>query len=158
MQEQEHKWQVIGRGKAGWHAKSLACSSSGGELEQRRYASGAVSPGPGYAAEALDGALVYDAEQADEAAFRDFVISGPMLDLHLPPGGVRRFGAEGRETARRMLPGLAGAYRTLAAVAQSESYTGLDQAGLGIWERLLRAIPGVRFGRVRSGQVEWETE
>lgn len=67
--------KIIGRGKAGWHSEGIGeqsysssvstVSSSGGDLES-------------YAKDAQDETPVYDAEDADNSAFIDFVYSGPV--------------------------------------------------------------------------------
>ena len=138
-----NKWQVIGRGKAGWHANKARSSSSRGSLET-------------YATEAEEGALVYDAFDADESDFIDFVMNGPTLSLELGPDEVDRFNKNDRERASLMLPGLSGGFDTLVAKAISdESWSGLDRVGVNVYESLLRKVGGVRFGRVSNGQVEW---
>ncbi len=110
----------------------------------------------GYLQDAAEGCLVYDAEGADREVFSALVISGPMCDPALPPEGVSRFGADLREAATRMAPGLAGAFGTLATLAQSPSYSGLDTVGVDVYRDLLRTVPGIKIGRVVSGQIEWE--
>jgi hypothetical protein len=61
-----------------------------------------------------------------------------------------------RETAAFMAPALGGAYQTLAIMAQSRQYSGLDSVGVGIYRELLRAIPGIKIGTVRDGAIVWE--
>jgi len=141
----DERYGIIGRGKAGWHAAAHNMSSSGGTLD-------------GYVAQAAEGALVYDADGADYDAFARLVISGPMVDPGLPAGGVHRF--MDRESAARMAGpgGLDGAFQTLATLAQSESYSGLDYVACDVYERLLRTIPGVKIGHVRNGLIEWDDE
>lgn len=136
------KWAVIGRGFAGWHATGLNTTGSGGDIAD-------------YLASAADGALVYDAEDADRGAYVRHVMAGPMLDPSLPPDGVKKFGEDLADTAAHMLPGLSGGFAVLAAAAQSPSYGGLDSVGVGVFERLLRAIPGVKIGHVQGGVVVW---
>mgnify|MGYP001589621265 CR=1 FL=1 len=152
------RWAVIGRGFNGWHAAAPNVTSSGGHLDDYLWRG---EPTTGYASEAAEGALVYDAEacEADEAgrnAYIDLVLRGPMLDCALPPDGVSKFSLEGRQAARRMLDGLQGAFATYATLAQDEKFTGLDYVGLGIYEALLRRVPGIKIGRVRGGKVIWE--
>jgi hypothetical protein len=84
------------------------------------------------------------------------VISGPICSADLEPDQVDRFTARDRETAARMLPGLGGAFQTFALLAQSEKFSGLDRVGVGVYEALLRKVPGIKIGRVRNGAVEWE--
>ena len=153
-----YRWHVVGRGLAGWHvcgvdADGNSVSGSGGDLEDRSWPSGFCA---GYVSEAVEGALVYDGEEADDGAFIDFVVSGPMVDPKLSPDGVRRFGETERRPAARMLVGLQGAYAVMAAAAQDERYGGLDSVGVGVYERLLRGVPGVKIGHVRGGKVVWE--
>ena len=153
------EWLIIGRGFAGWHAKSVDCSSSGGDLLPYTFWTGEKCAG--YLAGALEGCLVYDAADMERtpegrAAFTQFVCSGPMVDLSLAPDGVSRFGKEDREAAARMLPGLSGGYATLAAIAiADETYSGLDSVGIGVYESLLRKLPGMRVGHVREGVIVW---
>lgn len=138
-------WKVIGRGLVGWHAKSDGCSSSGGDLE-------------GYVKEAVDGCLVYSAEEADREQFITSVIVGPMVKTSLPPNKVERFSVEDRECALDMVTvgGLSGGFRTYALMAQSEMFSGLDYVGVGVFEGLLRRIPGMRIGHYVEGEVIWE--
>lgn len=142
------KYDIIGQGFAGWHAKATNCSSSGGTLEE-------------YLTEAREGALVYDASKSDYNAFCKLVISGPIVRSNLPPKTVKRFGAEDAEAARRMLPGLSGGFEIIAAkaiaeVASGKKFSSLDEISTDLFEDLLREIPGVRIGHVVNGKVEWE--
>lgn len=146
------KWAIIGRGRAGWHAAAKNVTSSGGTLEPATYWTGA--PIAGYAAEAQEGALVYDARDADEAAFTHFVISGPMVDPGLPPEGVNRF--DDKDAAARMAPFMAGAFQVLAQAAQLDDYSGLDYVGIAVYRRLLAQVPGVRFGTIQNGIAVWD--
>ena len=141
MKRPQRTWAVIGRGWVGWHASGHNVTGSGGTLE-------------GYLAEALHGALVYDASEADEDAFQCFVIRGPMVDPTLPPGAWKKW--EGHTTALAMLPGLGGDFATLARGA-IEGGTSLDYVAPDVYERLLReCVPGVRLGRVDdSGAIAW---
>jgi len=142
------KYDIIGQGFAGWHAKAKNCSSSGGTLAK-------------YLTEAREGALVYDASKSDYNAFCKLVISGPIVRPDLPPGTVKRFGDEDAEAARRMLPGLSGGFEVIAAKAIAEvksgkKFSSLDEISTDLFESLLREIPGVKIGRVVNGAVEWE--
>ena len=146
-------WKVIGRGFNGWHAKASNCSSSGAYAENDCDV---------YAKEAADGCLVYDARALERtphaAAFVKHTISGPMVNVDLDPQGVRRFNDSDREAAARMLPGPSGGFETIAAMAiVDKTYSGLDYVGVGIYEALLRKIPGIRFGRVQAGVIVWES-
>lgn len=138
---------IIGRGKAGWHASGICngnrCSSSGGTLE-------------GYAKDAKTGTPVYDADKADTDAFTSLVISGPMVDPTLEPGTVKRFGEDEKRAMLGMLPGLGGAFATLATLAMAD-VSSLDYVATDVYLAMLRErVPGVRFGRVERGSVVWE--
>jgi hypothetical protein len=138
-------WSVIGRGKAGWHAKAAdeySTSSSGGDLK-------------GYLADAADGALVYDADEAEYGAYVDLVFAGPMCDPNLGEYECRRFGAQDRETLARMSPGLGGGFLAVAAL-EKVGLCSLDYVGVGAYRDLLRAVPGVKVGSVKAGEVCWE--
>ena len=150
----EKTWHVIGRGKAGWFAQGLNVRSSGGDLNPYTYWTGEKCGG--YVGEAVEGCFAYDAENAPDEVYVEFVLSGPMVDPKLGPEEVDSFTQKDRETAARMMSGLGGGYKTLAAVAQDEKYGGLDRVGVGIYERLLRQIPGIKFGRVHNGAIVWE--
>jgi hypothetical protein len=143
--KEKENWLKIGRGFAGWHANKDCCSSSGGSLE-------------GYIEEAAEGCLVYDAEGTDFNTFAKLVISGPMVKFTLPAGQVERFSDEDRAAARRMLPGLSGGFDTVATLAQSITYCGLDYVALDVYEALLRAVPGMKVGHVVKGKIVWESE
>lgn len=149
------RFHVIGRGFNGWHATGVNISSSGGTLED--------CPGcKGYVGEAINGALVYDADpiRTDpdrSSAYVSWVFGGPMVDPSLPPDGCRKFGADVRKVALRMSDGLEGAFRVFAGLAQDEEFGGLDYVGVGLFEALLRKIPGVKIGHVVDGAVAWES-
>lgn len=146
-------YHVVGRGMAGWHAKGINVSSSGGDLDNGMYWTG--EPTIGYRHKAIDGALVYDAKDADPAAFARLIISGPMVDPALPPDGVSRFADH--ETAARMAPVLSGAFQTIALAASSPGYSGLDTVGVSVYRELLRAVPGIKIGTIRTGgTIDWE--
>jgi hypothetical protein len=153
------EWHVIGRGFNGWHAKGVNVSSSGGDIVPRTFWTGERMAT--YTEQAVEGALVYDAKACEEseegrAAFIKLVFSGPMVNPELPPNGVEHFSDADRKAALRMLPGLSGGYDTLAMLAQSEAFTGLDYIGVGVFEALLRSVPGVRIGHVKNGAIAWE--
>lgn len=148
------RWDVIGRGFNGWHATGDGISSSGGDLNGYEYWTGAKVAG--YLAEAKEGALVYDAENADVPAFVEFVVNGPMVQPTLPPDAVFSFDGKARQSLAHMAPALGGGYRALALAAQDEKYTGLDRVGVAVFERLLRKVPGIKIGKVHNGAVIWE--
>jgi hypothetical protein len=146
MKKQKDNYKVIGRGKAGWHAKTTNMSSSGGSLET-------------YAEQAAENCLVYDADATDYDLFAKLIIAGPMVDVDLPENTVDRFTCEDRLTAKAMLPGFSGGFEKLAELAiENENFRGLDKVSIDVFERLLRQLPGMKIGRVVRGQVQWETE
>lgn len=154
-----HRWKVIGRGFAGWHAQAPNVSSSGGQLDPYTYRPGVECAG--YLAEAEDGALVYDADHLRDnpAAFTSFVIHGPMLDTSLGDDDTSRFTSDGRRTLSTMNGpgGLSGAFSTIATLAQDETFNGLDSVGSNVYKALLRReVPGIRIGHVVAGQIVWE--
>lgn len=145
---EKDKWHYIGRGFNGWHAQGIDISSSGGEYN-------------GYLAEAIDGALIYDAAHLSDIpeaaeAFAHMVISGPMLDPSLPSDGVNSFSSSDRRVALEMSPVLGGAFKTYALLAQYEKFSGLDCVGIGVFEGLLCKIPGIKIGHVYNGEVVWK--
>lgn len=150
----DSQWHVVGRGFAGWYAEGIDVSSSRGTLER-------------YLRDAADGALVYDADHLqdddDRRAYVSFVVNGPMVDPKLAPGTVNSLTRGERQVAGMMTGpgGLQGEFRTLALMAQDETYSGLDRVAVDVYERLLRAAcPNVRFGRVMystdRAYVRWE--
>ena len=146
MKKQKDNYKVIGRGKAGWHAKTTNMSSSGGSLET-------------YVEQAAENCLVYDADKTDYALFVRLIVSGPMIDVDLPPNTVDKFTERDREAAKRMLPGLSGGFEVIAKLAiDKEKYSGLDSVSLDVYEKLLRQLPGMKIGRVVHGKVVWESE
>jgi hypothetical protein len=147
MTTQKQPWLVIGRGFNGWHASRVNCSLSGAYGEAR---------GAELARDAADGALVYDASAADSGAFVRLVLSGPMVDPALPPDGVDSCSAGLRHAMLEMAPALGGAFQTYALAAQDEKFRGLDRVGTGVYEALLRTVPGVKIGRVVAGEIVWE--
>lgn len=118
-----NRWQLIGIGKAGWHANGVNVSSSGGTLGD-------------YLKDAADGALVYDAEAAEYGPFAKFIIAGPIPAPELEPDGFQPLGGEDNDP---------------------DQPRSLDRVGVARYIRLMRErCPGVQFGVVRNGQVEWE--
>jgi hypothetical protein len=147
-------YYVIGRGLAGWHATGKGVSSSGGSLYPQKWHAGGMTTG--YLEQAAEGALVYDASEADERSFYKLVISGPMVDPSLGPDEVNRFTTKDRDAMTQMLPGLQGGFKTLATLALDQNYGGLDKVGVNIYYTLLKQVSGMRLGHVRGGKVEWE--
>ena len=147
----QYNYIAIGRMKAGWHGADLGGgSSSGGQLES-------------YVQHAIDGAVVYDASEADYGACVSLVMSGPIFKPTLY--GVRRFN-DLAATARGMLPALEDGFHTLTASALAGAhvagYGSFDYVGWAEYRKLLETQLGsaVRFGRVaHSGSaacVRWD--
>ena len=137
MRYGETVYGVIGRGKAGWHA-------TGKYWQGNRWSHCSVSGmvGPDDHAGEAEGALVYDADAAPYDAFAHVVFSGPMADNTIPAGMVERaFGTWPR---------------TFETYDPASPPRGLDSVAVDVYERILREVPGVRFGRVVSGKVVWE--
>jgi hypothetical protein len=127
------QWHIIGRGKVGWHADAPNVRSSGGDIEPRVWHVDGSRMAP-YQETAREGAPVYDAIDADYEAFARFVIRGPMVDCNLAPDEWDKLGHDDP------LP------------------KSLDSVGVERYVNLLRArVPGVRFGRVHNGEIEWES-
>jgi len=147
----QSQWHVIGRGLAGWHAKGINVSSSGGDINPGVYWTGA--PTRGYLQDAIDGCLIYDASEADETAFTRLILSGPMCNPALEPTAHDRFGYGA--TAARMAPAMEGAFQALAVAASNPEYSGLDYVGVDRYRALLQTVPGIKIGTVRAGTIEW---
>ena len=151
----ESRWQIIGRGLAGWHAAGVDVNSSGGDLLPYRYWTGA--PVAGYLMEAAPECFVYDASAiSDEAArrFQTFVIRGPMARPGLTSDQAGRFSDQ--DALARMAPWVAGGFEHIAAAALA-GFTSLDYVTVATYARLLRAaVPKIRIGRVVApGVLQW---
>lgn len=133
---------LIGRGAAGWHAKGINWTSSGGNLENYTYWTGEKCQG--YAAEAPDGCPVYDAAAvADDADFYRFIIRGPISAPELPAGHWRLSLAPGSTEAPAEMP----------SEGVSLAYVAVD-----VYLRWMRAnVPGVKFGTIQNGAAVWES-
>jgi hypothetical protein len=140
-------WKVIGRGKNGWHADNGTTSLSGAYAEGR---------GIELAAEAAEGALVYDAKDADEGQFIRLVMAGPMCCCKLDPDSYDKLDGKTRKAALRMAPLMEGSFKQYALMAQNPRFGGLDQVGVHIYEGLLRQVDGMRIGHVKNGEIVWE--
>lgn len=106
-----------------------------------------------YLGDLADGGTVVDLWACDWGAVAEVVCSGPMCDLALEPGTVRRFGDK---VDRLMLEGTGGAFQAfLLRKVVNPGWSGLDYIALPEWLELRRGI-GARIGR-RDGQViRWE--
>lgn len=133
MNEYERKWKIIGRGFAGWHAKSETCSSSDELLLPYHYRE---IPCKGYLAEAEEGCFVYDASHLELTKagdeFATWIISGPMVNVKLKSGEYSKVD-----------PSAVG-------------FCGFDFFALDIWvAELIRRVPGLKYGYVKDGNIEW---
>ncbi len=144
------RWSLLRRGLVGWCADAATpdgnkVSSRGGTLEH-------------YVLECPDGTPVYDAKDADKDRFADFIVGGPMSDASLKPGEVHRF--NDHAALASMIPGLAGAFKVLGAMALLEGDKKLgsfDYVSVDLYLDMLRAaVPGVKFGKVYNNEVQWE--
>jgi hypothetical protein len=135
------RYKIIGRGLAGWHADagtvetggingggtySTKESSSGGSLEN-------------YVSKAVKGCLVYDASEADADIFSNHVYTEPMVDVDLPAGNIRMALSKEAE-----------------AFVSGIKLRSIDYVSIDIFEKMLRRIPGMKFGKVMKGKVVWE--
>jgi hypothetical protein len=125
---------IIGRGLAGWHSQGVhegnSCSSSGGTLE-------------GYLKDARDNTPIYDASDCNEDQFITFVFRGPLIDVRLEPGQIRK-----------LFSGTTMTYQAGGSVIDSSSYVAVDV----FLDLLHQCVPGVRFGIVRNGKAIWDGE
>lgn len=153
MREPKERFGVIGRGRVGWHAEVVprdtgGCitsgSSQGGQFDE-------------YVKHAIEGALVYDAASADYSAFAKMVIHGPMLNLRLAPDEYEPFGKAARALLLDVAPSMDGSFQAVAKLAERPDFKGFDYVGVGIYEALLREVPGIRIGHVNNGAVVWES-
>ena len=135
------EWSVIGRGKAGWHANAGNVTSSGGSLLPEFGRSG-------YLAEAADGALVYDAEDAPYEVFARAVVSGPMVN---PTIGAW----ECDHAITRICVAIAPVEAITVDELRAQNIRSLDYIGIGLFEALLRSIHNIRIGHVSAGKVIW---
>lgn len=136
-------WQVVHRGKVGW------CADAG---RSERYAHHASSGGDlaTYAEQAVYGALLYDAEQADYEAYAALVVTGPMLNLDLPARTFQPFFHD----PEQLPDGIEINLKSLRAFEVGPlAYVSLD-----IYVELLRNVPGVRFGKIVHGKPVWDDE
>lgn len=125
------KWKLIGIGFCGWHAKKKDHSgvSDYKDLKTLEF----------FAKEAEEGAVVYDASQANLNAYVDFMFKGPMIDFDL-------FGKEYELSDSNM-----------DFSSKIGGFSGFDFVAPELYLCLMREyVPGVRFGKVINGKVEWE--
>jgi hypothetical protein len=146
---------LIGRGRCGWHAKSVGEPDPHGH----RYTTTGSSDGgtlDTYVREAPEGTPVYDASECDYSAFSSFVISGPMVKTSLPPGQIDRFSQQDQTAMTHMLPALGGEFNTLAKMNLA-GLSSFDYVAVDVYMTLLQdKVPGVKVSKVVQGKVEWE--
>ncbi len=107
---------------------------------------------------ATEGCTILDKSMVAESDLIHNVISGPMVDVSLPPNTVDRFTTKDKQTASNMLPGLGGAYAVLAKTAIEETpekYGSLDKLSLDLYVDLWRKL-GAKVGTYTKGKVVWE--
>jgi len=132
---------IIGRGFNGWHAKFLehGCevSSSRGTLEE-------------YLSMAQDGTPIYDAENANQKEFIDWVYSGPMVSLTLQPNQVDN-GTKDKVTT------LFGLMPSGDKVVTSDTINGFTFIGVDAFMSLMKEkVSGIKTGKVIGGQILWD--
>lgn len=100
-----------------------------------------------------DGGVFLDKRPVPDADLVSVVMSGPVLDLNLPPATVDRF--RDRQSLAHMLPGLGGSFRDFAVAAlRNKEWSGLDSISLDLYLALwlgLGAVAGTRKG----DSMEW---
>ena len=107
---------------------------------------------------ALESCTILDKSMVAESDLIHNVISGPMVDVSLPPNTVDRFSTKDKQTASKMLPGLGGAYSVLAKAAIEETpekYGSLDRLSLDLYVDFWRKL-GAKVGTYTNGKVQWE--
>jgi hypothetical protein len=138
------QYKIIGRGKASWHADAGTVEhgnigyNGGGTYTTKESSSGGTLAE--YAREAVEGCFVYDAEGADDNAFIGHVYNGPMVDVDLRAGCIRRALSNVIE---------------FTFIGEEKPHS-IDHVSLDVFEGLLRQIPGMKFGKVVKGRVVWE--
>lgn len=153
------KWKLIGIGFSGWHAKrkNSSCSSYYKDLATLE----------SFVKDAEEGAVVYDASNANLSAFVNFVSNGPMLDFDLYGKEYEIFSSDSRTAALSMCGpgGLSGGFEKLVYIEAAQEiskkkiggFGGFDMVSLDLYLNLMREyVPGVRFGKVINGNVVWE--
>lgn len=126
------KWKIIGRGFGGWYAITDDCWRDKLELEQ-------------YVSHAEEGALIYDCREVESELFCHHVAYNPGVDTRLSPGEVRY-----------LLSGFNGSHKMVTEKMINDKEYRCAWAAIDIYEKLLRKIPGIKFGRVKEGKVVWE--
>lgn len=107
-----------------------------------------------YAEYALEGVPVVD-KRALLRLKPGLAVSMPMHRADLAPGTSDAFTDRHRETALQMMLGLCGGFASLATLAQSQTFSGMDYVATDIYLELWRQA-GARIGRMQSGRITWE--
>lgn len=145
---------VIGRALAGWHFTYMekyteACYLSGQNSQSK------ISSTGGdlfyYLNQAPNGTLVYDAQDCDQNAIKEYVFKGPMHDPCLDPifGKTKDFLPKDIKT--KPIVGMIG--------ASGETMTFAEAAYLGseaFLQYLKETIPNLKTGKVYNKQVIWD--
>lgn len=148
-------WHMIGRGKAGWHASGIMdgnkTSSSGGNLLPYMWTP-TNEMQDGYAREAIENALVYDADEAPYDEFSKLVIAGPMFEALL---GEWEYELGILDHVHHILHP-SDRYALTIESLKDLGIRSLSYIGVGIYEKLLRNILNVKIGHVHNGECVWE--
>lgn len=78
----------------------------------------------------------------------------PMCNVTLAPDEVEKF-SDIADTAARMMGGLGGSFKSLAALGMSPTFSGLDSVSVQVYTELWRK-EGARIGKVVTGKIVWE--
>lgn len=137
----EPKLQIVARYLAGWW----------GEYGKGHKLSGFHSV-EAVLDQCAEGCVVLDKSDVDPKIGVRLVMSGPMLDVSLPPQTVDKFGDQ--KALEEMLPGLQDGFRTMA-VAVLKGLSSFDSVSLDIYVAMWRNA-GAKVGKVVNGAVVWE--
>ncbi len=137
-------WSLIGRMQAGWYAHG------NGQYSERYDTTSSGGTAEGYATQAVDGTLVYDASECSFNDCANVSIKGPIVNVSLAPFEVSNLFEAVKECP---VPQAAICLETLA----QHEIRSLSNIGVGIYEAVLRRnLPGARFGTVKDGAIVWE--
>lgn len=155
MKPYRNVWHLIGLGKAGWHASGLTddniqTTSSGGDLLPYMYIP-SNNMQDGYACEAIENALVYDASDCPYDDFTRLVISGPMFN---PSLNEWEYEHGILDHTRTLLP-LAERECTLESL-KALNIRSLSYVDVNIYKQLLSNIPNMKLGYIHNGEVTWQ--
>jgi hypothetical protein len=126
------KWKVISRGFGGWYAITDDCLREKLELEQ-------------YVSHAEEGALVYDCREVESELFYQHAAYDPGVDTRLSPGEVRY-----------LVSNSYGDHKMVTEKMIDDKKYNCAWVAIDVYEKLLRKIPDIKFGRVKEGKVVWE--